>query len=555
MLSGNSADGRFGPYADPPSTSLTFTNLGFQFKGFGFDFELPGDGTQTTAPGGTDQFSLLVVPSHYFFGGLWTRVGNGFLSFSPFVSGYITPSNAIQTLGNAQYSGIGGLLGDVLIVQGSDIVGAALEGDVSLNINFGSGPGAGLTGAFTNVVAIDDNGKTTAWNDVALTGGPVGGNATVTSAPSTTYALDSGATGYFGGGFYGPNADEIGAIWIITNPDGSAIAEGIFGAGKEFTFTTPPVWMMMLQGDGNPNFPKPTVEMPAAATEGTNPLPDPVATQAGPRLDGSGQLPNGQAFPLTMTSMKYTANGLLADTATNAVGATLTVTESAAQYGTATSYRLIVPNLNIDYTFNKTGPISAPFATGASGAPSYTISTFGLSYTALGRWTVSGTLSEPAQPVAAGTFVFGYETPSGSMPSSGTATYKGTGAVAGIVDIAQPSNKQARVGGDANLTVNFGTGHVGGNFTNMIATTDGTTAQPWNDISVNASIAAGTNNFSGTTAAATAPAGTYTLKGTASGHIDGAFYGPSAQELGAVWSLRNPDGSAGAIGVVGGTKQ
>ena len=65
----------------------------------------------------------------------------------------------------------------------------------------------------------------------------------------------------------------------------------------------------------------------------------------------------------------------------------------------------------------------------------------------------------------------------------------------------------------------------------------------------------GTNSFSGSTGAATAPAGTYTLKGTANGHIDGAFYGPNANELGAVWTLSNGDGTGAAIGVVGGTKQ
>jgi hypothetical protein len=78
----------------------------------------------------------------------------------------------------------------------------------------------------------------------------------------------------------------------------------------------------------------------------------------------------------------------------------------------------------------------------------------------------------------------------------------------------------------------------------------GSPTSAWNDVSVNASIAAGTNKFSGRTAVTSQGSTTspYALKGSATGHIDGAFYGPNAQNLGAIWSLS--DGTASAIGVV-----
>jgi hypothetical protein len=38
------------------------------------------------------------------------------------------------------------------------------------------------------------------------------------------------------------------------------------------------------------------------------------------------------------------------------------------------------------------------------------------------------------------------------------------------------------------------------------------------------------------------------LSASATGHIDGAFYGPAAQNLGAVWSLS--DGTGSALGSV-----
>jgi hypothetical protein len=69
---------------------------------------------------------------------------------------------------------------------------------------------------------------------------------------------------------------------------------------------------------------------------------------------------------------------------------------------------------------------------------------------------------------------------------------------------------------------------------------------PWNDVSVNASIAAGTNKFSGTTGVTSTPQNTFSLKGSAIGSINGAFYGPAAEELGAIWTLS--DGTISAIG-------
>jgi len=72
--------------------------------------------------------------------------------------------------------------------------------------------------------------------------------------------------------------------------------------------------------------------------------------------------------------------------------------------------------------------------------------------------------------------------------------------------------------------------------------------QPWNDVSVAGTIAMGTNKFSGTTAATSSPGTPMSLSASATGHIDGAFYGPAAQNLGAVWSLS--DGTGSALGTV-----
>jgi len=72
--------------------------------------------------------------------------------------------------------------------------------------------------------------------------------------------------------------------------------------------------------------------------------------------------------------------------------------------------------------------------------------------------------------------------------------------------------------------------------------------QPWNDVSVGAAIAAGTNRFGGTTAVTSSPANSFSLKPSAAGSVNGAFFGPAAQQLGAVWTLS--DGTISALGSV-----
>lgn len=135
------------------------------------------------------------------------------------------------------------------------------------------------------------------------------------------------------------------------------------------------------------------------------------------------------------------------------------------------------------------------------------------------------------------------------MPTTGTATYAQTGGVAGAAFAGSGSSTvEATVSGDASLTANFGTGAVTGTFTNTSAYSQGTFT-PWNNVSVDANIAVGPNTFSGSTAVTSAPGGTFTLKNGAVGHINGGFYGPGANELGAVWTLSNGDGSGAANGV------
>jgi hypothetical protein len=172
-----------------------------------------------------------------------------------------------------------------------------------------------------------------------------------------------------------------------------------------------------------------------------------------------------------------------------------------------------------------------------------------LNYTALGVWEVV----TPGN-IHLGAFTTGYETPVAGVPTSGTAIYSGSKNVAGLVTNYPSSGGIARAAllGDGSLSANFGTGAITGTFTNMTAISGTNVSNPWNNVSVSASITAATSHFSGSTASASAPATPFALSGAATGRIDGGLYGPNANELGAVWSLT--DSGNVAIGIVGGRR-
>jgi hypothetical protein len=270
----------------------------------------------------------------------------------------------------------------------------------------------------------------------------------------------------------------------------------------------------------------------------------------------------GTAFPLEQTAIAVSPYGVIADPAANSAGATLSVVDWSAK-----QFHLSIPSLGVNTTFTSGTLLQGPTLV-TIGDTRLALSN--MNYTVFGAWEVDRSVANSGVPddyiAHLSAFVAGYETPTSAMPTSGTASYSGTRNVAGVI-VEHPyfngvyigGLERAAVQGDASFTANFATGSVTGDFTNMIAVSGGSqpgVSVPWNDISINASIAAGTSHFSGTTAAAPASGPSPNLynsrvvvSGSAKGYIDGGFYGPQAEELGAVWSVS--DGPITAIGVVG----
>ena len=272
-----------------------------------------------------------------------------------------------------------------------------------------------------------------------------------------------------------------------------------------------------------------TVAAPAPASFGS--VASQIASVGGPSFDGSsGSYPKNATFPLVLSSFQKSSAGL--SPASGDPAATATVVSTSAS---SSVLQLNIPSLGINQT--------ATFNTNLVSHLGQV--TDGLSYLVVGVWATRPDTASALQNQTA--FLFGYETPATAMPTTGTAAFSVLpgSATAYIYKTANGEIQSSYAEGNAALTVNFSSGQVNGSITNMQLLN---TKQPWNDVSVSASIAGGTNRFSGTAAAASSPNNSMSLSSSATGRIDGAFFGPAAQNLGAIWSLS--DGTGSALGTI-----
>lgn len=274
------------------------------------------------------------------------------------------------------------------------------------------------------------------------------------------------------------------------------------------------------------------IAAPPPASFGSAPAQ--IATSTTPTFDGSsGGYPANVTFPLIATSLKSASPGM---SAAASPGATLTVVGAP---GNTTNFQLVIPSIGVNSNYTSIESIAA----NSSGW------TWGYSYVTAGSWLQGSGNSGSLQSTSV--YSFGYETPGSGMPTTGTAQFSGL-ASGSVYQTNNGTILGAPLDGKATLSVSFSSGQVTGSLS--LQQWDGVPYNsapgylPWNDVSLNANIAPGTNRFSGSTAATSAPGTSFSLAGSATGHVDGAFYGPAAQNLGAVWSLS--DGSKSAIGAL-----
>ncbi|HEX5279981.1 MAG TPA: transferrin-binding protein-like solute binding protein [Micropepsaceae bacterium] len=270
------------------------------------------------------------------------------------------------------------------------------------------------------------------------------------------------------------------------------------------------------------------IAAPAAAVWGNAPAQ--IATPSGPAI--TTQPPVNTTFPVLAAGLQFTVfGGVSAITG----GATATVTGSGpGDFSDDVTYaRLFIPAANMSTLLEFPIPASPRLN------PDGTLS--GLNYLDWGLWGDIGG-GNPLVGGTAGAYVVGYEAPLSTIPSSGQASFAGN-AFGSVFASFDGHVKSVTVYGNASLSVDFASGAVIGALTAMAAG-----GAPWNDVSLSATIAAGSTRFSGSTGVTAAPANPFALGASATGHIDGAFFGPTAQTIGAVWTLS--DGTAAAVGAL-----
>lgn len=149
-----------------------------------------------------------------------------------------------------------------------------------------------------------------------------------------------------------------------------------------------------------------------------------------------------------------------------------------------------------------------------------------LEYVTLGGWFSSSASSQ--RDVTFGYGAGGVQTPDADMPTTGTASYEGEISGTGIT---KPLGVLYLVAGTIDIDADFGSGDITSTVT--VLREDYSTAQVYAPylFESNGSLSGSTNLFGGTI---------NSLDGSnLSGRVDGAFFGPNAEEVGGTFRASN----------------
>ncbi|MGH6828381.1 MAG: transferrin-binding protein-like solute binding protein, partial [Rhizomicrobium sp.] len=198
---------------------------------------LQGNGATVTLSDGRS-LVLSVLNLNYSLFGAWSlspQAVGGSASTANLgigISGYQTPAAAVPT-GTATYaSGSGGVAGFAATPAGT----GSLSGQASIGVNFSTGA---VSGSLTGMTVTPAGGSAAAWNSVSLNGSLSGSSLSGTTAasgaaPGGTMAFDASSTGTFNGALFGPNGQELGAVWSLHDATGQGkSAIGYIGATKQ----------------------------------------------------------------------------------------------------------------------------------------------------------------------------------------------------------------------------------------------------------------------------------------------------------------------------------
>src|SRR5579863_4963396 len=172
----------------------------------------------------------------------------------------------------------------------------------------------------------------------------------------------------------------------------------------------------------------------------------------------------------------------------------------------------------------------------------------GLQYSQFGLWALNSSVLNAASQYI-GTYGGALSpTASGSMPTTGTATYNGL-AVGSIQNSpGGVASYVAGFSGDVVLNANFSSGAISGSITSINAYILNVLKGSVNDIGISATISG--TNISGTTSVTGAAGSGYDITG-ATGNLVGVFAGPTANEVAGAFNLTGGTNSNSVIGSFG----
>jgi hypothetical protein len=214
-----------------------------------FQFDVPKMFvTQTLLPDGTggpccgfNDVNGKVNLLNYTMTGTWNAVNDGTtcaVCTSMFVTGFQTPSANVPASGQATYLGNGAngsVSGAVFAAETGTISGSSS----SFAVNFNNGQVTGTLSGLkvTPVSAAGVAGTPQDWNQINITGSLSGavlsGTTSTPSQPAGSLGFAANSTGTIGGALFGPNAEELGAVWSLQDPAGFRTAFGVVSATKQ----------------------------------------------------------------------------------------------------------------------------------------------------------------------------------------------------------------------------------------------------------------------------------------------------------------------------------
>ncbi len=395
--------------------------------GVGIDTDVHLNGPAVTLPNG--QVLTVVTPSDdlpYVVTGRWNLAstpGGQPNNFGYFAYGYQTPVAAMPTTGTASYGG--DVLNTANFAPEDNQSGGALHstGTIGFTINF-------ATGAVTGNISMGGSGI-----DSLVFGTFTGtvANAGFSGTMGVEY-LGAPTRGPITARFYGPAGEDVGGTFDLTGTDSdNAVARLVGGFQASSSaypgFTPPPVQISAPA--------TPTVGAPAPTNAATGLQ---LAAVGGPNFSPTGTAPpSGTVFAVTQTALTIqsadwaSSTYVTPDSAAMASGATVTVID-----GTQSEVKISIPGLGFTQTV-----FIDPSASGlGSSEVSYDVPIGSLSYVLLGRWSLNQNGS-----IHVGEAVGGYQTPPGSMPKSGSASWPGAcrawrSSLGGTAPIPRPTSRE-----------------------------------------------------------------------------------------------------------------